>query len=365
LLSAALAIGCARNPEPATLSIYNWVDEIGPNTIRDFEKRHAIRVNYDALTSNRVLETRLLAGSSGYDIVVPSNNFVQRLVAARTLQKLDKTRLPNLANLDPDILRRVAEFDPGNDYTIPYLWGTNGIGMELNAVTAALGRPPPLSWGLLFEPQYASKLQKCGIVWMQAEWLMTNTVLLYLGLDPSSQRPEDLAKVEGVLRGARPYVRYFDNYRGDADLVTGDICIEPASSGSILQAQVQAGAMASAGSPATTKNIAYFVPQEGGLLWIDLLAIPADAPNIDAAYRFLNYIMEPRVIAAISNATRYANANRAAWPFIDSQLKKNPLVYPDQDTMLRLHVDRSDSDEFSRLQTRMYGRIQNRAGESK
>lgn len=355
---AVLTTACGRNPEPATLNIYNWVDEIGPNTVRDFEKRSGIRVNYDALTSNSVLETRLLVGNSGYDIVAPSNNFIQRLVAAGTLQKLDKARLSNLGNLDAEILRRAAEFDPGNAYAIPYLWGTNGIGIEINAVSAALGGPPPRTWGLLFDPKYASKLQKCGIVWLQAEWLMTNTVLLYLGLDPSSQRPEDLARVEQVMRGARPYVRYFDNYRGDADLLSGEICIEPASSGSILQAQAQAKNLAN------TRRIEYFIPEQGGLLWIDLLAIPADAPNIDAAYRFLNYILEPRVIAAITNATRYANANRAAWPFIDPQLKRNPLVYPDSKTMARLRVDQADTDDFRRLQTRMYGRIQNRTDES-
>jgi putrescine transport system substrate-binding protein len=335
------------------LNIYNWVDEIGPNTVRDFEKRTGIHVNYDALTGNRILETRLLAGHTDFDIVTPSNNFVQHLTGAGVLLKLDKTRLPNLRNLDPVLLQRVAEFDPGNTYTIPYLWGTNGIGMDTVAVTKALGGPPPRSWRLLFDPKYASRLQRCGIVWMDAAWLMTNFAQLALNIDPSSERPDDLLAAERLLAGARPYVRYFDNYRGDTDLATGEICIEPSGSGSILQAKevaTQAGRRAD--------RLEYFIPDEGGMLWFDLLAIPADAPHVEAAYRFLNYILEPEVIAAITNATRFANANTAALPFIHPQVKNDPVVYPPPEILKRLHVDQAESAAHSRLETRMWSGIQ-------
>ena len=355
-VSASVFLACGRESEPAqrTLNIYNWVDEIGPGTYSEFEKRTGIHVNNEALTSNRVLETKMLAGRSGFDLIVPSNNFLQHLTRAGVLQKLDKSQLPNLKNLDPEMLKRAAEFDPGNEYSIPYLWGTNGIGLELNAVTAALGGPPPHSWGLLFDPKFASRLQACGIVWMQGEWLMTNFAMLHLGLDPSSERAEDLVRVEDLLGSTRDTVRYFDNYRGDADLVSGDICIEPASAGSMLQAQAQAVVMGS------TRKIVYFVPDEGGMLWIDLLAIPVDAPHLDAAYKFLNFILQPAVIAQVTNATRFANANRASLPWVKGELKQNPLIYPDPKTMARLHVDQAESEAFSRLVTRMFTRIQNR-----
>jgi putrescine transport system substrate-binding protein len=340
---------------PAVLNIYNWVDEIGPDTVHDFEKRTGIHVNYDVQTSNRILETRLLAGHTDFDIVVPSNNFIQHLTGAGVLLKLDKTRLPNLRNLDPVLLGRVAEFDPGNTYAIPYIWGTNGIGMDTVAVTKALGEPPPRSWRLLFDPKYARRLQRCGIVWMDAEWMMTNFAQLAQGLNPSSERPEDLLAAERLLVASRPYVRYFDNYRGDSDLATGEICIEPASSGSISQAKdvaIQAGRRGD--------QIEYFIPDEGGMLWFDLLVIPADAPHVDSAYRFLNYMLEPAVIAAVTNATRFANANAAALPLIQPKVRNDALVYPPPEVIKRLHVDLAESAAHSRLETRMWSRIQAR-----
>jgi spermidine/putrescine-binding protein len=354
---AVFALGfasCRPTVDPPALNFYNWVDEIGSTTIADFERIAGIKVNAEPLTSNRVLETRLLAGNSGFDVVVPSNNFVPRLVAAGVLQKLDKSRLPNWKHLDPELLRRAAEFDPGNEHVVPYLWGTNGIGLERNAVTRALGGSPPQSWALLFDPQLASKLQACGIAWMQAEWLMSNLAMLYLGIDPGSERAVDLERVEALLMGTRDSVRYYDNYRGDADLLSGEICIEPASSGSILQLQQQ---VAAAKLP---REIVYFVPQEGGMLWMDVLAIPADARNVEAAYRFIDYLLEPKVIAGVTNATRYANANRAAAPWISPEIRDNPIVYPDAVTLARLKVDRAGSETFSRLETRMYGRVQSR-----
>jgi putrescine transport system substrate-binding protein len=341
----------AASPEEKVLFVYNWSDYIGETTIADFEAKTGIKVTYDVFDSNEVLETKLLAGRTGYDVVVPSASFLERQIKAGVFLKLDKSKLPNLANMDQDIMQRVALHDPGNDHSINYLWGTTGIGYNPDKVKAALGTDTIDSWAAIFEADNAAKLAKCGIAMLDAPSEVMDSVLIYLGRDPNSEKAEDLAAAEAQLMKVRDHVKYFHSSQYINDLATGEICVALGWSGDVLQAK-------SRGSEAETPvNVAYAVPKEGAIIWFDMLAIPADAPHPNNAHAFLNFIMEPAVIAGVSDYVAYANGNSASFSLVDEAVRTDPSVYPPDEVKQKLHAHLAESQEFSRELNRSWTKV--------
>lgn len=336
--------------EERVLNVYNWADNIGETTIADFEARTGIKVTYDIYESNEVLETKLLTGHTGYDVVVPSAGFLGRQIKAGVFRKLDKSKLPNLANLDPEIMRQVAVSDPANEHAINYLWGTTGIGYNPAMVKKAIGTDRIDSWSALFDPDVASKLAKCGIAMLDDPADAFDAALIYLDLELDENR-DRLAAAEELLTEQRPHVRYYHSSQPVNDLATGAICVSLNWSGNVHQAQIRGAA---AERPVV---VAYAIPREGAIGWYDMMAIPADAPHPDNAHVFLNYLMEPEVIAGVSNAVGFANGNSASLPYVDEQLRNDPTVYPGPATRKMLRPFRTRSQEYSRDLNRAWTRI--------
>ena len=358
IVLAAFVVACGTRDESAAdaksdkvLHVYNWADYIGESTIRDFEARTGIKVVYDVYDSAEVLDTKLLTGRSGYDIVVPSGGSTYQLSRAGALQKLDKSKLTNLGNLDPRIMQLVTVNDPGNEHAVPYLWGTTGIGYNPDMVEKVLGTRTIDSLAAVFDPAIASKLAECGITWLDAPADMLQLGFIFLGLDANSHRPEDLAAAEALLTRVRPYVRYLHSSQYLNDLASGEVCVSTDWSGSILQAR-QRGARAAA-----PIEVTYVIPKEGAPLWCDLVAIPADAPPPENAYLFLNYLMEPQVSAGPTNAVGQANGNAASLPYVAEIIRNDPSVYPSEEVFQRLTFDRYRSPEQTHALNRAWSRI--------
>ncbi|HKX99129.1 MAG TPA: polyamine ABC transporter substrate-binding protein [Steroidobacteraceae bacterium] len=341
----------ASAPEEKAVNVLNWSDYIADTTVADFQEATGIKVTYDVFDSNEVLETKLLAGRSGYDIVVPTAPFLERQIKAGVFLPLDKSKLPNLKNMDPDLMQRVAAHDPGNQYSLIYLWGTIGLGYNPEQVKRALGTDTIDSWATLLDPRNAKKLAKCGIAILDAPTDVYGSVAIYKGLDPNSEKPEDLKVVEDTLAAVRPYIRYFHSSSYINDLAAGEICLALGWSGDVLQARDRGAAAA---SPVTVK---YAIPKEGAINYFDMLAIPADAPHPDNAHALLNYLMEPEVIAKVTNKVRFANGNSASLPFVDESIRNDPNIYPGPEVRARLHPDLVESQEFSRDLNRAWTRI--------
>ncbi|MNZ50658.1 Putrescine-binding periplasmic protein precursor [compost metagenome] len=331
--------------------IYNWSDYIGENTLAEFQAQTGIVAQYDVFDANETLEGKLLAGRSGYDVVVPSNHFLGRQIQAGAFQKLDRSQLPNWDNLDPQLMQQLERNDPGNQYAVPYLWGTNGIGYNVDKVKAVLGIERIDSWAVLFEPQNIEKLSACGVAFLDSADEMIPAMLNYLGLDPNSQNPDDYARAEEKLRAIRPHVTYFHSSKYIADLANGDICVAAGFSGDVLQAADRAE---EAGNGV---QIAYSIPREGGNLWFDMLAIPADAKNVREAHQFINFLLQPAVIATISEHVGYANPNLKAGPLMDAEVRGNTAIYPPQEVLDRLFVSAQLPANVQRLMTRSWTRI--------
>ncbi len=353
LLVAALATAIAGpvQAEKKSLHIYNWTDYIAPNTLKDFTKESGIDVSYDVFDSNETLEGKLVSGHSGYDIVVPSNNFLGKQIQAGAFQKLDKSKLPNWKNLDPALLKQLEVSDPGNQYAVPYLWGTNGIGYNVAKVKEVLGDQPIDSWAILFEPENMKKLAKCGVAFMDSGDEMLPAALNYLGLDPNTHDPKDYKKAEEVLTKVRPYVSYFHSSKYISDLANGNICVAFGYSGDVFQAAARAE---EAGKGI---DIQYVIPKEGANLWFDLMAIPADAKASDNAYAFIDYLLRPEVIAKVSDYVGYANAIPGARPLMDKSVSDSEEVYPPQAVLDKLYVSAVLPAKVLRLQTRTWTRI--------
>jgi len=366
LLAALCLGGCGKKTEtPGTaapgpalaateekvLNVYNWSDYIDPKVIEDFTAATGIKVTYDVFDSNEVLETKLLTGNSGYDVVVPSAYFLERQIAAGVFRKLDKSRLPNLANMDPELQSRAAAHDPGNEHGVVYMWGTTGIGYDAAKVKAIMPDAPVDSWSLVFDPAIVAKFKACGVSVLDDPTDIVATVLLWLGKDPNSQSPEDLKLAEEKLLAIRPFIRTIHSSQYIEDLANGEVCIAVGYSGDVLQAQDRAE---EAGKEA---EIEYSIPREGALMWFDTLAIPADAPHPGNAHAFINYLMRPDVAAANSNFVYYANANAAATSLVDEELRSDPGIYPTPEVKARLQPNLSKSADFTRLLNRSWTRF--------
>ena len=330
------------------LNLYIWSDYLAPNTLSDFQQQTGIKVHAAYFDSNETLETKLLAGSSGFDIVVPTASYFERQIKAGAFLILDKSKLPNLKNMDPQLMAKVALHDPDNAHGVIYMWGTNGIGYNEKMVKALMPDAPLDSWRLVFDPAVASKVAKCGISLLDSPAEMLRAVYSYMGKNPNSQSADDLVQAEAVLIKIRPYIRNFSSSEYIEALANGDLCISVGYNGDVMQARDRARE-ANKGI-----DIKYVVPKEGSILWFDMLAIPKDAPDPESAYTFMNYVMTPQVIADVSNFKRYANANTASQPLVLPAVKDDPGIYPPLDQRQSLAVQLADSPEQTRAVTRVW-----------
>lgn len=347
-LAAPQAVAPVLADDDNVVNLYNWSDYRAPDTLDNFTKATGIKVveaNYD---SNEMLEGKLVAGHSGFDVVVPSGFFLQHQIPIGLYMKLDKSKLPNLKNMDPAIMKATEAFDPGNQYAVDYMWGTTALGYNADKVKAALPDAPVNSWDLLFKPENAAKLKDCGITVLDAPSEVIAIALNYLGLDPNSEKPEDLDKAEKLLQSIKPYVRKFDSSGYIDDLANGDACLSIGYSGDVYIAKSRAE------DAKKGVNVRYVIPKEGTIEWFDMLAIPADAPHPDNAHKFINYIMEAQVTADISNNVFYANGNKAAFELTDKAITGDPNIYPPADIAAKLTPLKAHSQEFTRLLTRAW-----------
>lgn len=348
---AVTVFGGMANAEEKVLNVYNWSDYIAEDTIEKFEAETGIKVNYDVFDSNEIVEAKLLTGSTGYDVVVPTANFLERQIKAGVFRKLDPSKLPNLKNMDPVISQRVALHDPGNEHSVTYMWGTTGFGYNVKAITERLGGMPTNTWALFFDPAVISKLADCGVSLLDAPNDVMATALKYLGLDPNSESPDDLAKAEELLGSVRPHIRYFHSSQYIDDLANGEVCLAMGYSGDILQAADRA---AEAGQGV---EIQYVIPKEGAVVWFDMLAIPADAPHPENAHAFIDFVMRPQIAADISNYVLYANANKASLPLVDEEVRTDPSIYPTDEIKENLFPTLARSARYDRLLKRGWTKI--------
>jgi len=349
---ALLTLGLAGSASAAELNIYNWAEYFAPDTIANFEKETGIKVRLDTYDSNEVLQAKLLTGNSGYDLVFPSNDFLARQIQNGVYLKLDKSKLPNYKNLDPVMMQKAQQADPGNQYSVPYMWGTTAIGYNVGKVQKALGAPVPAnSYELVFNPAYAAKLKSCGIALNDSASAMFPMALRYLGRDPNSTNPKDYQDAYAMMMKVRPYVRYFIATPVMNDLATGEVCVTTGYSGAVLVARVRAQAAKNG------QQIGYSLPSIGAPLWFDNMAIPKDAKNVDSALKFIDYILRPDVVAKISNAVMYPSPNAGAKKLMITALTGDPMIYPDAKRMETLWVQRPFDPATLRLQTRLWTRF--------
>ena len=353
LVGAGLTLAVSVQAAP-TVHIYNWSDYIAPNTLADFEKTTGIKPVYDVFDSNETLEGKLLAGRTGYDVVVPSNHFLGKQIKAGAFQKLDMSQLPNYSNLDPVLLKRLQANDPGNQYAVPYLWGTNGIGYNVDKVRAALGEKAPVdSWNLVFNEDNLAKLGQCGVAMLDSPSEMLPVALHYLGLPPNSTDAEDYKKAEALLLKLRPHIAYFNSSKFISDLSNGNICVAVGWSGAMLEAKTNAE-QANNGV-----KIAYSLPKEGAPVWFDTLVLLKDAPNRPQGLAFIDYLLRPEVIAPVSDHLSYPNGNRAATALVAAATRDNPAVYPSAAAMATLYTLEPLPKATERVRTRVWSKVKN------
>ncbi len=354
VVAAAIAVGpvaVAAQPE-RVVNFYNWSDYIDPTVLDDFTKQTGIKVRYDTFDSNDTLEAKLLAGRSGYDVVVPTGYFLARQITAGIFQKLDKSKLPNLANAWPEIANRLASYDPGNQYAVNYMWGTTGIGYNVKSANEILGAGAAIdSWSDVFDPERIARFRECGIHLLDSSDDIMPAALHYLHLDPNSSDSGDLQKAADLLGKIRPYVRKFHSSEYLNALATGEICFVVGFSGDIIQAQKRA-AQGKAGIA-----VAYAIPKEGAQLWFDNLVIPKDAPDVAEAHALINYLLAPEVAAKNTNFISYANGNLASQKFIVKSILDDGGIYPDAATMAKLYTITAHDQKTQRLINRLWTRI--------
>ncbi|MGH8251121.1 MAG: polyamine ABC transporter substrate-binding protein [Steroidobacteraceae bacterium] len=350
LCYAALA-GSAAGAEAKVLNVFTWPDYIAPDTIRNFEAEYGIKVNYDTYDSTEMAEARLLAGRTGYDVVAHAERYSARLIPIGVYQPLDRSRLSNWKNLDPWVLDKVDYADPGNRYGVPYLWGTTGFTYNVRMIRERMPDAPVASADMIFKPEVARRFADCGISFLDEPTDVIPLALIYLGRNPNSLDPADLQAVEKLLKGVRPYVRYFSSAKMLVDLPNEEVCIAMSWSGDYAQAMHRSK---QAGRPV---DLAYTTPSEGALGWFDLWFIPADAPHPGNAHLFLNYLLRPEVAAAISDETRYATPNVPALPLVDPEVRADPAVYPPPAVKQNLHRGVIMNPITERKRTRLWSRV--------
>ncbi len=354
LLAAAMGmavVASVQADQQRVLKVYHWSDYVAPNTISNFEKQSGIKVVFDVYDSNEVLEAKLLSGGSGYDIVVPSNPFLAKQIKAGVYQKLDKEQLPLWDNLNKDLLHTLEVSDPGNQYSIPYMWGSIGMGYNVEKVKAVLGDQPIDSWDLIFKPENISKLHECGVALLDSPTEIIPAALHYLGLPADSEKPEDLKQAEELLLKIRPYVTYFHSSKYISDLASGNICMAVGYSGDLYQSKARAE---EAGDKV---KIAYKIPKEGAGTFFDMIAIPNDSKNVKEAHEFINYLLEPQVMADLTDYLQFPNANEQATPLVEESIRTDTGIYPSAEVMSKLYTFPDLPAKTQRLMTRSWTKI--------
>lgn len=343
----------AAKPADKVVHVYNWSDYVAEDTLKSFEAETGIRVIYDVYDTNEILEAKLMARNSGYDVVFPSARpFADRHIKSGIYQKLDRSKLPNHGNLDPSVMQGLSDIDPDNAHLVPYMWGTTGIGINVEKVKAVLGEDAELdSWALIFDPANAAKLAACGIAVLDDDQETFGAALIYKGRNPNDHAADEVQVVTDVYAPVRQHIRYFHSSKYIDDLANGDLCVAMGYSGDVFQARDRA-AEADNGV-----EIAYIIPKEGAIRWVDVMAVPADAPHPDAAHAFINYLMKPEAIAAISNYVSYANANVPAKTLMDEEIAGDPGVYPPEDVLAKLVDPKSLPDDQQRARVRAWTMI--------
>ena len=355
LLVAALAAtaGAAHaQEEPPVLNIYNWGDYIAEDTIKNFEKETGIKVRYDLFDSNEALHAKLVAGMSGYDIVVPGSHFAKMQIQAGLLRKLDKSKIPNLANLDPAIQAQLAKMDPGNEYLVDWMWGYTTVGINVDKVKKALGGMPmpENAWDLVFKPEYVSKLKGCGVSFLDTASEIMPIALKYIGKDPRSKDAADYAEAGKMLKAIRPSVTRFAGSGSDYidQMARGQLCAVVGWSGDIMIAKDKS---AKAKAP---QNLQVLLPRMGGLLFFDTMAIPKDAKHPENAHKWINYILRPEVHASLTNKVFYANPNKASMKHVNPVLAQDPAVFPNAEALATMIAPDTPDQATLRLVTRTF-----------
>jgi putrescine transport system substrate-binding protein len=352
VLAVAGPFATASRAQDRVVNVYNWSDYIDPTVLDGFTRETGIKVRYDTFDSNDMLETKLLAGKSGYDVVVPTGYFLERQIKAGVFRKLDKSKLPNLVNVWPEIATRLTTYDPGNEHAVNYMWGTTGIGYNAKNVREILGPEGTIdSWDVVFRPESLARFKDCGVHMLDSSDDVMPAALRYLGLDPNSTDPKDLERAAELVTKVRPSVRKFHSSEYLNALAGGEICLVLGWSGDIKQAQKRA---------AEAKNgveIRYAIPKEGAQMFFDNLAIPKDAKNVAEAHEFINYLLRPEVAAKNTNFVAYANGNLASQKFIDKAILDDRSIYPDPAMMSRLYIIKAHDQKTQRLMNRLWSRI--------
>ena len=351
VMTVALSLSPAQ-AEERTVNFYNWSNYMAPGVLEDFTRETGIKVVYDTFDANETLETRLLAGKSGYDVVVPTGYFLQRQITAKVFLKLDKSRLPNLANAWPVVTSQLATYDPGNNYAANYMWGTTGIGYNVKMAEKILGPDAKIdSWDIVFKPENLAKFRDCGIHMLDSADDILPAALGYLGIDPNSTKPADLEKAADLVNKIRPNVRKFHSSEYLGALASGEICFVVGWSGDIMQARSRA---------AEARNgieIGYTIPKEGAQMFFDNLAIPADAKNVTEAYELINYLYRPDVAAKNSDFLSYANGNLASQKLVDPKILNDKNIYPDEATQKKLFVIQARDPATQRVINRLWTKV--------
>jgi len=348
VISSTLAIPVPGAAEERVVNVYNWSDYVDPKTLEAFTKETGIKVIYDTYDSDEILETKLLAGKTGYDVVVPGAHFLQREIKAGVLAKLDKSKLKNLGNLWDEIEKRRDVYDPGAQYSVPYMWGTTAIGINVAKVKERLGDVPLDSWDFLLKPENAAKLKDCGIQILDSPAQILPNILNYAGLKPNSRDEGDINKAIAILKGIRPNIQKFHSSEYIGSLANGDICVAVGYSGDVLQAKRRAEESKSGA------KIAYIIPKEGALMWFDGMAIPADAPHVDEAHAFIDFMQRPEIAAKNSNYVSYANGNKASQASLDEAVRNDPGIYPSPEIMAKLFVSTTSDQKTQRFINRAW-----------
>lgn len=352
--AAALAIAAFTAPASApvaagkTVNIYFWFDYVPPKVIEAFEKETGIKVVYDTFEQTEMLTTKMLTGKTGYDIVLPTASVIGHYIGAGTLAKLDKSRLPAIKDLNPDIMAFVSKQDPGNQYGLPYAYGTTGIMYNVAKIAEVSKDAPVGSLDIIFKPELAAKFKDCGIAMADSPEGIMSIAMNYLGFDPFSTNEDEIHKAAALLAGIRPYIRHFKTGSIIAELAQGDICLALGWSGD---------AYIAAGRAAENKSgveIGYAIPKEGTEIYADMMAIPADAPNADNAYAFLNFILAPKNISQFTNSFWYPNAVVPATPLVDEAIRNDPNIYPPKETMAKLFAARPRDQKSQRIVNRLW-----------
>jgi putrescine transport system substrate-binding protein len=350
-VALALACGIASAEEEKVLNVYNWVDYIGETTVADFEKETGIKVVYDTYDASETVDAKLMAGTSGYDVLIHAGSFIPRLIEAGIFQEIDKSKLPNYGNLDPEVLKVLENWDPGNRYGVPYMWGTTGITVNMAMIEERMKDAPLDSAAMIFDPDVISKLADCGVTLLDSPADVIPMALAYLGLDPNSTNPDDYDKVGEMMAKVRPYIRTFDSSNYLNALPNGEVCVVNNWSGDYATATTRAQ------EAGIEIDLRYEIPKEGSGAWFDVWVIPVDAPHPENAYKWLEFMLRPEVIAEATNYTYYANANKAATPLVSEDITSDPAIYPPPELLAKMFTPKVLPSKIERIRTRLWSTI--------